>query len=771
MKKLPIHEAADEIIAAVTNHQVTVLVGETGSGKTTQVPLILHSAGFAKRGMIGITQPRRLAVTSVATHVASLIGKELGTTVGYKIRFHAMVSSSTAIKFMTSGILLREMETDPLLKKYSVIIIDEAHERSLEIDLLLGLLKRLLTQRPDLRIVVMSATIAAEKFVDFFGGRKEVSHVAVKGRSFPVEVVYLNKDLRSQEVVPTVVKMVSSLHKSKEVGDILVFMTGKDDISIVIKELAACQLEGGVIIPLYGGVESVDPLLVFGNVPGKRKILVATNIAETSLTVEGVKYVVDTGYVKQSNFHPKAGIESLDVVMHSKAGCEQRTGRAGRTNAGICYRLYSAKNFAERPEFTMPEIQRVSLAKVVLITEKLGIREIENFDFIDVPDRQVLREAYHTLMILGAIDWKEKKITELGVKMSDLPLEPRLARMVVEAMKVGCVKSVVAFAALQTVSNLFARPRGKEREADLAHSEFKNPKSDVLTLLNVWNRYRASGQSPAWCHAHFLNARVLEEAMLVNTQILDILEQSGIPVQSITHEEVVLRCIASSLIYNLLEHDSRHKYQAIFHQIGEVHLHPFSLLNQSTPRFVVATQLIRTRKLYARDCTAVPPEWLAEFLPQLFRYGPPSLILWEKGDEYVQGEQPILFRQKSVGSRKVRVPLEMARRLNSESELLMAKAGKVTLRFEGADEVLVAKHQGGEVQLSNKGKIKSVEPGIPYRCQITYMGPIPFAEPLEKVLDLGEDILPTLPRNEVGAEQVKSLAGDLAASWEAAFNR
>ncbi len=771
MKKLPIHDKTEEIISAVSNHQVTVLIGETGSGKTTQTPIILCKAGFAKQGMIGITQPRRLAATSVAGFVANLMGIELGTTVGYKIRFDDKTARKTAIQFMTNGILLRELQSDPLLRKYSVIVIDEAHERNIEVDLLLGLLKKLLKKRSDLKLVVMSATIDAEKFVNFFATDTTVPLVLVEGRSFPVEVIHLEKDLFSDQVIPTVVKTVTSLHRSKDDGDILVFMTGKEDISRVVKELYVHELKNAVMIPLYSGVESIDQSVLLGNIPGKRKIIVATNIAETSLTVEGVKYIVDTGYVKQSHFHPKAGIESLDVVAHSKAGCIQRQGRAGRTSSGVCYRLYSARSFAERPEFTMPEIKRINLAKVVLIMEKLGIPDVENFDFIDAPDRQALREAYQTLMILGAIDWRERRITELGIKMSEIPLEPRLAKMVLEAAKTRCVKSIVAFAALQSVPNVFARPKGKEAEADQAHAEFNHPKSDVLTLLNVWNRYQAAGQNPGWCRERFLSARALEEVALANQQILDILEQSGIPLPSTTNEEVILRCVVSGLVYNLLEHHSRYKYTAVFHQVEDVHLHPSSSLYQSLPRFVVATQLIHTAKLYARDCTAVPTEWLAELLPQLFSYGPPSLMSWTKEDEYVQGEQPILFRQKAVATRKVRVPLLMARRLNQESELRMAEEGKVTLSFEARDEAWVAKHQDGEVQLSKKGEIKSVEPGIPYRCRIAYMGPIPFAEPYEKALDLGEDILPALPQREVVAEQEKSIASDLVASWEAAFNR
>lgn len=398
--QLPIKEAKNRIIDAIIDNPVVIVVGETGSGKTTQLPQFLHEIGLAQNGMIGITQPRRIAATSVARFVASQMGTQLGNKVGYQVRFDKAADITTDIKFMTDGILLREFQEDADLSKYSVILVDEAHERSQNIDFLLGLLKDLLTRRPDLRIVISSATINAKEFSQYFNNAPVIN---VSGRTYPVEIVYEESELQTGSLVDRVVDKVIDIHLFEQEGDILVFMTGADDINQVIKKLDEKKLSGLVVLPAYAALDQEDQNEIFVQYPGTRKVVVATNIAETSITIDGICYVVDSGYIKQMNFDPLSGIHSLDMVEHSKAGCEQRAGRAGRTREGTCYRMFSKESFNERLDFTEPEIKRTSLASIVLAMEDIGINNIIDFDFVDPPDKVAFTSAYNELKALGAI--------------------------------------------------------------------------------------------------------------------------------------------------------------------------------------------------------------------------------------------------------------------------------------------------------------------------------------------------------------------------------
>jgi ATP-dependent helicase HrpA len=498
MLELPILAKELDITATYAANQVMILVGETGSGKTTKMPVFVHKHNVAtgRGGKIGVTQPRRVAATSTATYVAQQLGTVIGGLVGYQIRFEEETADHTRIKFMTDGILLQEIQRDPELREYSTIIVDEAHERSENIDFLLGLLKNLLKRRPDLKLVVTSATIDQQKFSRYFNNAPVVN---VSGRMYPVDIIWSETDHSEWMMVETVAQQVLDIHKTKPLGDILVFMTGGDDINKVIAKLENEELRNLVVLPIYGDLSLEEQRRIFQRYPGKRKVVVATNIAETSITVEGIVYVVDSGLIKQANFHPDTGIQSLDIVEHSRAGCEQRAGRAGRVQSGVCYRMYTKENFQSRPAFTTPEILRVSLANVVLKMENIGIADVEGFDFIDAPNSEAFHEAYETLIALGAIRRGVAGLTEIGRGMARLPLDPRTSRMVLEAEKHGCVKNVATVAAFLSVRNIFVRPKQSEYEADRAHQQFKDSKSDALTFLNVWAQYEHSGYNNQWC--------------------------------------------------------------------------------------------------------------------------------------------------------------------------------------------------------------------------------------------------------------------------------
>lgn len=669
IKNLPIESHRDEIVESVFSNPVTIVVGETGSGKTTQVPQFLFNAGLADDGMIGITEPRRPAVTSTARFVGEQLAPRHGNVVGYQVRHNRAVGPSTKVKFMTDGILLREFQDDPELSRYSVIMIDEAHERSQNIDFALGLLKDLLKRRPELRVVVASATIDAEKFSAYFDGAPVVN---VSGRMYPVEIKYHPYPIRMYDdfgrqtmgqMVAEAVDKVKQIHHSGVDGDILVFMTGRNDVNDVCKRLK--KVSGLMAIPVWGGMSTEEQDKIFAPCCG-RKVVVATNVAETSITIDGIVYVVDSGLVKETSFHPMTGIQSLDTVPHSKAGCDQRSGRAGRTQPGVCYRLYTKEDFNDRPEYTKPEILRASIADVVLTMEDIGIKDVMNFDFLDSPSRAVFEEAYQTLTVLGAIG-QTGGITNIGRRMAALPLEPRSARMLLEAEQYGCVEEVATIAAFLSAQNVFVRPQEKQWEADEAHKQFKDDRSDLLTLLNVWGCYVRSRFNRGWCYNNFLNGKVLDEVHNVRSQLLEILSNKGIEATSSDDDDAVLKSVTAGLIHDLLLKDGSFGFKIIFqnHIYDRAFVFPGSGLFSSSSRamFMVSTKLVRTSKLFAHNCTFVPPEWVEELLPHYFRRekGPVS----RAGDKFIQTSR-LYFQGSLVGEVQESLSIEEARQYERE---------------------------------------------------------------------------------------------------------
>ena len=747
---LPIDSSCDKIIDALKKHQVVIVVGETGSGKTTRLPVFLHEAGFSEKGMIGITEPRRIAATSVARFVADEMNTRLGDLVGYQVRFDNQ-SHRTDIKFMTDGILLREVQDDPELSKYSVIVVDEAHERSCNIDFTLGLLKDLLKRRQDLKVVVASATIDHQKFSEYFGSAPIVE---VSGRVFPVEISYETEPIRFYDdrhrftmdfMVQAVVNRVAEIHKSSPPGDVLVFMSGKDDINSVITALENMKISDLVALPVYGGLSQEDQDRIFNSFPGQRKVIVATNIAETSITIDGIVYVVDSGVVKQMHFHPESGIQSLDFVSHSKAGCNQRKGRAGRTRPGKCFRMYTERDFAHRDDFTKPEIQCVSLAGVVLAMEDIGIDNIEGFDFIDSPERSAFHEAYETLIALGAIAQGKKGITDLGRQMASLPLEPRIARMVLEADKYGCVKEIATIAAFLSAPHIFNRPKGKEIDAESAHMAFQTEDSDLLRFLFVWRQYEQSGFSDSWCRRNFLNSKSLTEVSKIRKQLFDVLENNGIELSQTDDDELVLKSATAGLVYNLLEQSAMYSFAGLLRRsANNVFVHPGSVLFGQLPKFLVATEIVQTTKQFARNCTKVQLDWLLELLPNLFR-SETSLVSVSEDGEYVVAQKKIFMKRhgmfNEIGSEEVEIGLDEARVIQEEQVRTAKAEGWILLTFHERDRSFSNPSLDWRYQTHC---FSGVEPGVPYYCKVeegyNTPGYLRFVDAKLKVLNLPKPV-------------------------------
>jgi len=613
-EELPILKYKAEIGEMIYRQPTTIIVGETGSGKTTQIPLIIWET-LGENQKVAITQPRRLATRSVASYVAKKIGCQIGQEVGYQIRFEDRTTEGTRINFMTDGILLRKIQEDPLLREYSAVMVDEAHERSLNIDFVLGLLKRLQRRRreanlPPLKIIVTSATLEKEKFAQYFGNAPILE---IPGRLYPVEIHYEGGEV--SDYIYTAVERVRRIITEEKEGDILIFMPGQEEIFRTIERIQKLNLEEVEVLPLYGEMDPEDQDKIFTKT-NKRKIVVATNIAETSVTVPGIRYVIDTGLIKQINYNPSSGIETLQICRHSKSGCIQRAGRAGRIASGECWRLYTEEDFTNRPEFQTPEIKRSNLAHVVLMMKQIGIEDIFSFEFIDPPTRESLEEAVETLKTLGALNDKEE-ITEIGRLMAELPLEPRIAKMVIEAERYNCVEAICTIAAFLGGRSVFVRPKGKEMEADPAHRVFKISGSDFLSLLKVWQEYEVNKYNSAWAHKNFLSSKVLAEVQQIRYQLFRALRRNGIRVSQPPEPEAIGKSITASYLDNLLIYEGDNCYRRVKDNLTDIYLHPSSVNFSEKPLLLVAAEIVRTNRIYARLTQVVKPEWLYEIAPHL----------------------------------------------------------------------------------------------------------------------------------------------------------
>ncbi|XP_007666558.1 probable ATP-dependent RNA helicase DHX40 isoform X2 [Ornithorhynchus anatinus] len=648
---LPIHKYRKKLIQAVRDNPFLIVTGETGSGKTTQLPKYLFEAGFAKHGRIGVTQPRRVATISVAHRVAEEMNCSLGSTVGYQVRFDDCSSQDTAIKYMTDGCLLRHILADPNLTKYSVVVLDEAHERSLSTDILFGLLKKLFQQKKhpdrkeDLKVVVMSATLELGKLSEFFGNCPVVD---IPGRIYPVREIFCNlvgpKDRENSAYVSEAVKVTLDIHLSEMAGDILVFLTGQLEIE------KACDLlfqkaesidyqydvqddsvEGLLILPLYGSMPTDQQRRIFlPPPPGIRKCVVSTNIAATSLTINGIRYVVDSGFVKQLNHNPRVGLDILEVVPISKSEGRQRAGRAGRTASGKCFRIYN-KEFWDQcmPDHTIPEIKRTSLTLVILTLKCLAIHDVIRFPYLDRPEERLILEALKQLYQCDAID-RRGRVTRLGEFMVEFPLPPNLTCAVLKAISLGCEDLLLPIAAMLSVENVFIRPGDaqKQKEADLKHQELSSDAggwNDFATLLIVFEQCKASKSPATWCQRHWIHWRGLKSAFNVEAQLREIASKlklnQDFPKETFegSRNEILRRCLCTGYFTNVARRSVGRTFCTMDGHGSIVHIHRSSALHDQEMQleWIIFHDVIVSSKVYVKTVCPVRYEWVKDLLPKL----------------------------------------------------------------------------------------------------------------------------------------------------------
>ncbi|KAL4587030.1 hypothetical protein LXL04_011679 [Taraxacum kok-saghyz] len=623
---LPIFSVRDELLQVIRENQVVVVVGETGSGKTTQLTQYLHEDGYTTNGIVGCTQPRRVAAMSVAKRVSEEMETELGGLVGYAIRFEDVTGPKTVIKYMTDGVLLRETLKDADLDKYRVIVMDEAHERSLNTDVLFGILKKVVARRRDFKLIVTSATLNAQKFSNFFGS---VPIFHIPGRTFPVQTLYSKTPC--EDYVEAAVKQAMTIHITSAPGDILIFMTGQDEIEATcyalserMEQLASTTrqtVSSLLILPIYSQLPADLQAKIFQKAEeGARKCIVATNIAETSLTVDGIFYVIDTGYGKMKVYNPRMGMDALQVFPVSRAAADQRAGRAGRTGPGTCYRLYTETAYQnEMLPQPVPEIQRTNLGNVVLLLKSLKIENLLDFDFMDPPPQDNILNSMYQLWVLGALN-NVGSLTDLGWKMVEFPLDPPLAKMLLIGEQLECMNEVLTIVSMLSVPSVFFRPKDRAEESDAAREKFFVPESDHLTLLNVYQQWKANQYRGDWCNDHFLQVKGLRKAREVRSQLLDILKTLKIPLTSCGPDwDIVRKAICSAYFHNAARLKGVGEYVNCRNGMP-CHLHPSSALYGLgyTPDYVVYHELILTTKEYMQCATSVEPQWLAELGPMFF---------------------------------------------------------------------------------------------------------------------------------------------------------
>lgn len=691
-EQLPVSQKKDDIAAAIRDHQVVIVAGETGSGKTTQIPKICMELGRGVRGMIGHTQPRRIAARTVAERVAEELDTPLGESVGWKVRFTDQVNpDATFVKLMTDGILLAEIQTDRELRAYDTIIIDEAHERSLNIDFLLSYLSQLLPKRPDLKVVITSATIDPERFSRHFG---DAPIIEVSGRTYPVEVRYRplleeDSDDADRDQITAITDAVEELMAEGK-GDILVFLSGEREIRDTADALTKKQYRFTEVLPLYARLSHAEQHRVFQQHTGRR-IVLATNVAETSLTVPGIKYVIDPGFARISRYSHRTKVQRLPIEPISQASANQRKGRCGRTSDGICIRLYNEDDFLARPEFTDAEILRTNLASVILQMTAAGLGDIEKFPFIDPPDHRNIRDGVQLLQELGALDPAQKdprkRLTQTGRKLAQLPVDPRLARMVLEADKNGCVREVMVIAAALSIQDPRERPADKQTQADQQHARFRDETSDFLAYLNLWRyireqqKERGSSSFRRMCKQEYLNFLRIREWQDIYSQLRTVAKQMGI---HLNEDDAADQSIHVSLLAGLLSHigmkdvkeskDSgpggarkdggRNEYLGA--RNAKFAIFPGSALFKKPPRFVMSAELVETSRLWARVNARIEPEWIEPLAEHLLKrtYSEPH---WEKDQAAVMAyEKVTLYGVPIVAQRKVnygRIDPETSREL------------------------------------------------------------------------------------------------------------
>lgn len=626
-RSLPVYSLRDELLAAIEDNQVLIVVGETGSGKTTQLPQFLHETGYTRDGkMVACTQPRRVAAMSVAARVAEEMGVRLGRECGYSIRFEDCTSDATDVKYMTDGMLLREFLTNPDLGNYSAIMIDEAHERTLSTDILFGLVKDIARFRPDLKLIISSATLDAEKFSEFFD---DAPIFYVPGRRFPVDIHYTPQP--EANYLHAAITTVFQIHTTQPKGDILVFLTGQDEIDAAMENLqSTARALGGkvaelIVCPIYANLPSDMQARIFEPTPeGARKVVLATNIAETSITIDGIAFVIDPGFVKQNSYNPRTGMAALTVVPCSRASANQRAGRAGRVGPGKCFRLFTKWAFQnEMDENTIPEIQRTNLANVVLLLKSVGIHDLLNFDFLDPPPTDTLIRSLELLYALGALN-DRGELTKLGRRMAEFPVDPMMSKAILASEEYRCTEEVLSIVAmLSESSSLFFRPRDKKLHADRARQTFFRPGGDHFTLLNVWEQWVESEYSQAFCLENFIQPKTMGRVRDVRDQLVSLCERVElVPESSANAADItgIQKAITAGYFMNSARIQKGGETYRSIKQNTTVYVHPSSCLYKHVPqpRFLCYFELVETSKNFMRQVMEIDPEWLVEVARHYF---------------------------------------------------------------------------------------------------------------------------------------------------------
>jgi ATP-dependent helicase HrpA len=674
---LPVAMRKDEIARAIAAAQVIVVCGETGSGKTTQLPKICLELGRGVAAMIGHTQPRRLAARTLAARIASELDTEIGNAVGYKIRFTDRVSDATYVKLMTDGILLAETQGDRFLEQYDTIIIDEAHERSINIDFLLGYLKRLLPKRPDLKVIVTSATIDPQRFATHFDGAPIIE---VSGRVHPVEVQYRppaflgagedGDDARSDDDAVLTALMTEVVRELPSgAGDVLAFLPGEQSIREAADALRQLHADKTEILPLYARLSAGEQARIFRSHQGRR-IVLATNVAETSLTVPGVRFVIDTGLARVSRYDTRRKVQRLPIEKISQASAQQRAGRAGRTSAGICIRLYSEEDFAGRPAFTPPEIVRTNLASVILQMASLGLGSIEEFPFVEPPSTRAIRDGAATLFELGALD-EEHRLTRVGRELARLPVDPRVGRIILGGRDHRCLAEILVIAAALSVQDPRYRPHDAKEKADQAHRRFRNETSDFISYLKLWDAYQdqagraGSSKLRAWCETHFVSFLRMREWQDVHRQLHQLVRGMGFPLKSARGDDAALhRALLTGYLGNVAMKLDEKLYVGA--RNVKLSIFPGSGLFKKRPAFILAAEIVETGRLYARTVARIEPEWIEPLAEHLLerRYFQPH---WDKTRGQVVGFEKVTLNGLPIVKKRridfARIDAEAAREI------------------------------------------------------------------------------------------------------------
>ncbi|KYQ94232.1 DEAD/DEAH box helicase [Tieghemostelium lacteum] len=645
-KMLPVYTAREALLKNFRENSSVIIISETGTGKTTQIPQYLYEDGYTQGGMtIAVTQPRRVAAVSIAKRVSQEMGVELGEKVGYTVRFDDKSSQLTRLKYLTDGMLVREAMIDPMLSKYSVIMLDEAHERTLNTDVLFGLLKSVQNKRKnlvksnpngkhkELKIIVMSATLDAELFSKYFNNAPVLY---IEGRQFPVQIFYTEEVQKDYVDAALVTVLQIHLNTNKEDrsdeeqhgGDILVFLTGRDEIENLEKLLLEriVRFPSGVkkllVCPIFSALPQEQQMKVFEKAPaGCRKVILATNIAETSLTINGIRHVVDTGVVKSKIYHSTIGIDSLSVIPISKASAKQRSGRAGREYDGKCYRLYTEDIFNRLEESSIAEIKRSNIANVILQLKTIGIDDVLSFDFLERPPIQTVKKSLELLYCLEALDDKGK-LTEVGKKMSMFPLDPMYSKTLIKSVEFECLEEVLIIISMLSVESIFFIPKDKAKEVENIKNIFFSPEGDHITLLNVFREYQKVNGSPQWCYDHFINIKSMVKILNIFEQLVKYCMQSKMEMVSCQSDyERIRKCFITGFFLNVavLQPDKKYKTMA---DNKEIQIHPSSFLFNVNPQYILFNELTITSKAFARNILPIEPMWLPEVCPKYYGRSP-----------------------------------------------------------------------------------------------------------------------------------------------------